>query len=478
MSFCFKCGNKLSDTAHFCNMCGEKVVRAAPKEETPTVVTTTPPPMEPPSERREIYNGEVHKCPHCGKVLKSFEAVCPSCGLELREISGSTTIKLLSEKLEKAKSEEQRREIVRNFHVPNTKEDIFEFLLLAMANFDAVFYATHLMEDDMSDAWLSKIELCYQKAELSFAEDPDFQKIKTKHEDVRTAISNAISAQEKLKKEAAKKNDNKIKRDMAKKFIPVFAITFLVVLVAMLVVWWIISGPKHLSVGASYDYYCSVSHENAKQELQSIGFSNITVIETPWEPDYPVGATKSVTIGEDTYFDEFDKFKSNVKIIIEYNAPPRSVEIGLVPSDIIGGNYQEVTELLEDKGFGCIELRKISWSPEVTAGLVTNISINGSNTFEKNAEYLQNAEIVLTYYAGPKQISLGISSKEIEGQPYQDIIKILEDKGFVYIEAREDGWHIFHKAGTVKSISINGIGEFEAERTFGQDARIIILYYK
>ena len=39
--------------------------------------------------------------------------------------------------------------------IPNTKEDIFEFMLLASSNFDAFYYATHLHVEDISDAWLS-----------------------------------------------------------------------------------------------------------------------------------------------------------------------------------------------------------------------------------------------------------------------------------------------------------------------------------
>lgn len=159
MAFCTNCGQQIADNSNFCANCGTPVAHPTSK-----------------TERKTVYDGEIHKCPHCGEVLKAFETVCPACNLELRGSKSSSAVRDLAEKLERATSEEQRIIIIKNFPIPNTKEDIFEFMLLASSNFDVSYYTTHIHEEDISDAWLTKIEQCYQKAKLSFS-DYDAKKI-------------------------------------------------------------------------------------------------------------------------------------------------------------------------------------------------------------------------------------------------------------------------------------------------------------
>ena len=75
--FCLNCGKQIDDDSEFCCFCGEKVQR----------IKTQPQQKEEPkieSKRNVVYEGNIHKCPNCGEVLKSFEATCPSCGFEFR----------------------------------------------------------------------------------------------------------------------------------------------------------------------------------------------------------------------------------------------------------------------------------------------------------------------------------------------------------------------------------------------------------
>lgn len=153
MPFCKNCGRKLTDDAKFCDECGERIG---------TLI------VECGSQRKEIFDGEIRKCPNCSTILKSFTTVCV-CGYELRGAKVNDSVREFSRRLEKAKNEQQRINLIRGFAIPNTKEDIVEFMTLAVANFDVDYYASHLDEEDVSDAWLAKIEQCYQKAKLSFA---------------------------------------------------------------------------------------------------------------------------------------------------------------------------------------------------------------------------------------------------------------------------------------------------------------------
>lgn len=66
MAFCKKCGNELEKDDEFCTECG-------------TPVTSKK------NERKIVYDGKIHKCPSCGEVIKSFVAICPTCGFEFNE---------------------------------------------------------------------------------------------------------------------------------------------------------------------------------------------------------------------------------------------------------------------------------------------------------------------------------------------------------------------------------------------------------
>ncbi len=178
---CSMCGERVDMDAKFCARCGESFekIKLPEREDTfiPPVPKQSSSAAEITGEREQIYDGVVHKCPHCGEILKSFTLVCPACDREIRGVQGARSVMELSRKLEYANSEAQRTSLIKSFPIPNTKEDIFEFLILASTNFDVSCYVAHLDEEDVSDAWLSKIEQCYQKAKFFFEND-DFLKVK------------------------------------------------------------------------------------------------------------------------------------------------------------------------------------------------------------------------------------------------------------------------------------------------------------
>lgn len=172
--------------ACFCSKCGSSVEPENITENTETRTTT--------------YTGEILKCPNCGETLNSFAVNCPTCGYEIRRAEATDSVKSLSEKLEKIEShrhssigstfskmfnqvsslDEQKINLIRNFAIPNTKEDVLEFVILAAANIDVKTYSagqTKAAQRELSDAWLAKLEQVYQKAQLMFPSSPEFQNI-------------------------------------------------------------------------------------------------------------------------------------------------------------------------------------------------------------------------------------------------------------------------------------------------------------
>ena len=184
--FCTKCGVPLQEGACFCSKCGSSVEVENVTDNTKTRTTT--------------YTGEILKCPNCGETLNSFAVNCPTCGYEIRRAEATDSVKSLSEKLEKIESrrhssigstfskmfnqvsslDEQKINLIRNFAIPNTKEDVLEFVILAAANIDVKTYSagqTKAAQRELSDAWLAKLEQAYQKAQLMFPASPEFQNI-------------------------------------------------------------------------------------------------------------------------------------------------------------------------------------------------------------------------------------------------------------------------------------------------------------
>ena len=149
MPFCSNCGKEIENNAKFCSGCG-------------TSCNTTQADNQGQGQRKMKYEGEIHKCSQCGEVLDSFTTVCPSCGYELRGSSTTSAVKEFAAKLDGVTTEYQKENIIRSFPIPNTKEDIFEFMILASSNID------ERPNKDVFNAWIAKFEQCYQKAKLSF----------------------------------------------------------------------------------------------------------------------------------------------------------------------------------------------------------------------------------------------------------------------------------------------------------------------
>lgn len=197
MAFCTNCGQELAEGAKFCANCGKAV----------TGENTA-------SQRKTVYEGNLHKCPNCGEILNSFVTNCPTCGHEIRDTQGVSSVRQLAMKLEQLEAkrpqkkstnifaqtfgggaqlqsiDEQKIDLIRNFSIPNTKEDVLEFIVLAAANIDLKVYGLdsgrYQMLDparrELSDAWLSKLEQADQKAEIMFGQTQEYISIRNVHE--------------------------------------------------------------------------------------------------------------------------------------------------------------------------------------------------------------------------------------------------------------------------------------------------------
>ncbi len=170
MAFCEYCGQPLPEGSKFCCNCGRPVNSNSHASANKT-------------ERGQTYAGKIMKCPNCGEVLNAFVTICPSCGYEIRNAEATAAVTDFGLRLAEAKSDQEKINIIRNFPIPNTKEDILEFVFLASTNINE----NQNLDDEVSDAWYAKLQQSYQKAELTFKDQPEFVRVESSYRQIRKA---------------------------------------------------------------------------------------------------------------------------------------------------------------------------------------------------------------------------------------------------------------------------------------------------
>lgn len=204
MPICSNCNKEMNNDAKFCPNCGTPV-----KENNSG------------NKREIVFEGTIHKCPNCGEVLNSFVANCPACGFELRSVKNSGAVAELSKKLEEIEmkrnaemelkymklagwygtanvgfspTDEQKISLIKNFPIPNTKEDLYEFLILSKSNIGISNSGINTASNAgyaISNAWKSKFEQAYLKAKLLFKDDERMIEIDKMREDINKTTTHS-----------------------------------------------------------------------------------------------------------------------------------------------------------------------------------------------------------------------------------------------------------------------------------------------
>ncbi len=199
MPFCRNCGNQLTPGARFCAGCGTPVTGMV-------------------SAQSEM----MMKCPNCGSSISRLNATCSYCGAQIANKEASKTVKQFAEELAKIEAEapetkqarglfssyaktinrsygdktfDRKISLIKSFPIPNTVEEISEFVLLAVANIDVKYGKKSTFNSiygnpggamyrdvTLATTWVNKLEQAYNKSQIAFPNDPIFPKIKSIYE--------------------------------------------------------------------------------------------------------------------------------------------------------------------------------------------------------------------------------------------------------------------------------------------------------
>ena len=157
-------------------------------------------------------NGDVKKCPACGAIAPPFSVKCPDCGHEFRNVEASNSVQKLFQMLDEvesqrddkvtaagviggmfksgvgggilaqalgggSKTDKRKKEIISSFPIPNTKEDILEFLSLAFSkaktkgNIFTKANTEYVDHNEFAPTWRAKCEQVIMKARFSMKDD-------------------------------------------------------------------------------------------------------------------------------------------------------------------------------------------------------------------------------------------------------------------------------------------------------------------
>lgn len=219
MPFCGNCGTQLVEHAKFCHECGSSTSQYTQHQAPVTQYQV----QQSQPVRQVEYAGKVVKCPNCGNHLDPRDVVCPACSHEIVGKSATLSVQQFAQKVmelesfraddpEQTKSrgalgtavkgyfdllnphvsvtDRQIVSLIQSFPIPNTIEEITEFMFLAASNINVSLSKRSIMNNpgsanvlsnkgtwEKSEAWVAKMQQAYQKATMLFSDDPLYAQI-------------------------------------------------------------------------------------------------------------------------------------------------------------------------------------------------------------------------------------------------------------------------------------------------------------
>lgn len=165
-----------------------------------------------PSAPKSEKSGDVRKCPACGAIVPSMAAKCPECGYEFTNVEANSSTRLLMQKIDEIQAQyaeltanvdnkdestirtrgyqvkrqlnDRTAQLIQNFPIPNTREDLIEFLTLCIGNSkaDSIMLDGN---DPVTPAWRKKLQQVIAKVKVALPNDQQAQELIEEYEGKR-----------------------------------------------------------------------------------------------------------------------------------------------------------------------------------------------------------------------------------------------------------------------------------------------------
>ncbi|MCH5318729.1 MAG: hypothetical protein J1E38_03345 [Paramuribaculum sp.] len=162
-----------------------------------------PPPVpssEPTARKENAKYGDVRKCPHCGAIVEAGSMRCGDCGYAFVGVEAVSSRQKFSDMLdeigkrefksggllgllsidEDRKRDNAMAQAIINFPVPNSKEDLLEFILFLKPQSKVNVLLSENQET--TKAYKRKYAECIEKAKFFFGDDPQVRQLLSQEE--------------------------------------------------------------------------------------------------------------------------------------------------------------------------------------------------------------------------------------------------------------------------------------------------------
>ena len=221
MAFCSKCGKPLNEDAKFCASCGAPVDENKMEQTIQKEADTS-------EVRKQVFVGSIRKCPNCGQQITTETAKCPSCGFIIEKKNVSGALDLFVKKLTSISDDNEKRDFIETYAIPNNKEDIRDLLTYAASQRDKTY---EYPQDKVFwvDAWNNKCKHILNQAFDTFEADREFAAYLKEYQE---GVVKSAEENEALKRRLFSIKASEERKEAFKKFIKGFFI--LVIIFAVL----------------------------------------------------------------------------------------------------------------------------------------------------------------------------------------------------------------------------------------------------
>lgn len=170
-----------------------------------------------------------------------------------------------------------------------------------------------------------------------------------------------------------------------------------------------------------------------------------------------------------------------IALIWIYYEYKKAIPIGYSCDELIGREYTQVVQILNEEGFSNVSTDKISdlsIKDKDKDNVVTDVKMRFLADFDEDTTYPSDAAITVEYHT-LELFEAPLSDRKIKGMNYAEVVKEFENAGFtnVSIKAEYDvitGW--LKKDGEVESVIING-DKIQTEAEYRPDADVVVYYH-